>query len=184
MTHDEQYMAPPPLAFMNERVVPEFRHKVMYEFYNGWPLEGYRSCQSIAGFLEHVGYLHLLLWLYYVLPAFTVPLLTIPCIWRSRPMRYVLAALGLEMVALACVVWRFPTYAAPAGALLILVVVQGMRRLAVCRIYGKFTGKFLVSSIVVIQLLSFGLQLWLHYAKERGWTRTIGILAAKKCATN
>jgi uncharacterized protein (TIGR03437 family) len=79
-------------------------------------------------------------WHFYLQPLLTLPLLFLPLLWRRRRMRVVLISIAVVMVGNSLYPFFFPHYAAPLCGLLILVVMEGMRRLRTIRFRSRRVG--------------------------------------------
>jgi hypothetical protein len=73
--------------------------------------------------------------------------LAIPWLWKRRRTRSLLLAALLFSAGLAVEVWHAPHYAAPAMGLALLVVVEALRHLRLCRWRGRRVGPLLVCAI-------------------------------------
>src|SRR5205085_4576155 len=103
-----------------------------------------------TGFLGRLGFGAIQLWTFYLGPALTIPLIALPWTLRDRRMRVPLIMAGVFIVALAIETWMLPHYAAPAAALVYLLLVQCMRHLAKWRWKGRPVGRALLRAIPVI----------------------------------
>lgn len=123
------------LVGQTPRPEPSYRHEVMRDFYLRWEPEHFgrfSGRRELGG--RPVAFIEKLapLWTFFSGPAFTPALLFLPCFLARR--RNVLATASLASAFLAFLAvswWVVPHYAAPAAAGIWLVVVEGLRRLAV-----------------------------------------------------
>ncbi len=97
-------------------------------------------------------------WHFYLRTLLTIPLVTLPLLWRDRKIRPLLWMAFAFPLALLGQVWHNPHYAAPATGLSILVVVLGMRRLRLWRWRGHAAGLYLVRSLPLACALMLALQ--------------------------
>lgn len=134
-------------------VPPLYHHQVFRDFYLGLELPRYLHARSIPGFLEETGIKILLIWVFYIGAALTMPLFMLPWTIRDRRIRFVLMAGAAGFAANAMVIFFTAHYAAAITSVIIAVIVQGMRHLRTCTWEGKPTGLFLVRASVVICLL-------------------------------
>src|SRR2546430_14710990 len=74
------------------------------------------------------------LWQFFIGPAFTIPLLTLPWIMRENKMRFLLISASVLCLGLLVELWTFPYYVAPATGIVYLVLMQCMRRLRLWRL--------------------------------------------------
>jgi uncharacterized protein (TIGR03437 family) len=71
----------------------------------------------------------LVFWRFYLQPLLTLPLLFVPLLWRDPRLRVLLFAAALLLAGNRLYPFFFPHYAAPLCGLVILLLIQGMRRL-------------------------------------------------------
>jgi len=137
------YNPVPYFLWQTPRPEPAYNHPIMRSFYE----------QDLAGFYEHRtlhGFFSYLTsrieedWSFYLGGLLTIPLLTLPWTIRDRRMRYPVLACIVFLIALISETWGMPHYAAPALGLLLLLVVQCARRLALWNCWGYATGGVLV----------------------------------------
>ena len=136
-----------------------YRHKAISDFYNGLELSQYLQARSIRGFVRQTSIKVALTWLFYVGPAFTIALLLAYRMIRSRRMKWLLAIGTISFAGSALVIFFNIHYLAPITAVIVAVVVQGLRYLRTWRFYEQPTGSFLVRSAIVICVLMTPLQL-------------------------
>jgi hypothetical protein len=144
-----QYGGPPYFLFQSERPQPGYRHAALRDFYQ-YELEDYRRARSLGGFLHVLRFRAMLLWTFYLGPALTVPLVAFPWVIRDRRMRIPLAIGAVFVAGLLLETWMLPHYAAPATALLYLLLVQSLRHLATSRWKGHPTGRALVRAVFAV----------------------------------
>jgi hypothetical protein len=132
---------------------PIYHHQVFRDFYLGLELPRYQQARSLAGFLEETGVKTVMIWVFYVGAALTIPLLMLPWTWRDRRFRFLLIAGMLAFAGNAIVIFFASHYAAAWTAIIVAVLVQGMRHLRAWRWEGKWSGLFLVRATVVICIL-------------------------------
>jgi hypothetical protein len=162
---------------------PAYNHAVMRGFYTQLELGQYRRVHSFAGFLEGTGLRVLQNWLFYVGPVLTISLITLPWLLRDRRILWLLIALAVFIVGMELEVFWSPHYAAPAAALFMAVVVQGLRHVRAWRWDGKPSGVFLVRAVVIICILMMPIQVLVLPAQTKwpGW-KTGGLERAKTVA--
>ena len=117
----------PHLLWQPLRPQPLYDNADMRNFYVRWELNGYfEAHRSLLFDLGRKAYFY---WRFYLGPLLTVPLLMLPWLWRDRKTRLpLLLAAGFSLALIVQVYHNFH-YAAPATGLLVLIVVQAMRRL-------------------------------------------------------
>jgi len=160
--HSAQYAYTPIFLWQQPRPLPDYRHDIMREFYEGWQAEGYFAQQSLReGFARKRGNLY-----FFVTPLLMVPLVTLPWILRSRRNRFAAFAAGLGFAASLTVSGTHPHYIAPFAALLFLLVVQGLRQMNQCRWRGRPIGPELVLVVGSLQLVIFATAFVLYARQE------------------
>ena len=95
-----------------------------------------------------------LFWQFYLHPLFTVPLLLVPWVCRSWRVGVLLVAGVLVMAGNSLYPFFFPHYAAPLCGLLMLLIVQGMRRLRLVRWRGAPAGRAAVIGLLLLTAAS------------------------------
>src|SRR5581483_7676859 len=145
----QQYGGPPYFLFQSDRPQPSYRHAALRDFYQ-YELDDYHRARTLPGFLRALRFRAIQLWTFYLGPVLTIPLIALPWTLRDRRMRAPLMIAGIFIVALAMETWMLPHYAAPATALVYLLVVQSMRHLSKWRWQARPVGRALVRAIPVI----------------------------------
>ncbi len=145
----------PHFIWQSPRPRPVYYHKVLRDFYTSWEMGMYVTAQSrnlLLGALERARSY----WRFYFGPLLTIPLLTIPWLWKKRRSRFLLLATAIFFsLALVPQVWQAPHYAAPATGLAIALVIMGMRRMRLWRWHGRPAGLLAVRAVVLACALSF-----------------------------
>lgn len=143
----------PHFMWQSPRPEPVYHHRVLRQFYTGWEMACYlyaRADRSPHGLHDKaMGY-----WRFYLGPFLTVPLVTIPWLWKRRRTRYLLLVGALFSAGLAAEVWDAPHYAAPAMGLALLVIIEALRHLRLWQWRGRNVGAFLVRALLVGCVLS------------------------------
>jgi hypothetical protein len=150
--HEETYGVAPLFIFQQPRPVPAYRHAVLRAFHTGLALQPYKAQQSLPQTSAAMVWKCRDLWRFYLAPVFTVPLLTLPWLLRSRWVRLALATCGLVVLAVLLVTWSNPTYCSPATCLVFFLVVQGMRQLTLWRPNKRPAGKTLVAGLLLVEV--------------------------------
>jgi hypothetical protein len=132
---------------------PVYRHKALHDFYAVWEVkEVLPEIRSFPGLLWNAIKKLIGVWLFFLGPALTLPLLFLPpIIKRDRRMRILALIACATLIALEADAWFYPHYAAPIAGLLFAVVVQGLRHLRVWRRQGG-EGLFLARAVPAICL--------------------------------
>ncbi len=108
--------------------IPTLRHKVMADYYLGKDLDWYAEAYTLSGLAKHALDKLRVNFLFYLGPLLLVPVAMFPEMLRDRRMRPLWIMAGFFATALAVEIWpAVPHYAAPATALLYVLLMQGMR---------------------------------------------------------
>lgn len=122
--------AAPHFIWQSPRPEPVFHHRVLWQFHMGWEMDCYRDAAANRpphGLLDKArSYTR-----FYLGPFLAIPIAALLWFWRSRRVQLLLAAAALMSIALAVEVWHAPHYAAPALGLMMLLVIEGLRRIRV-----------------------------------------------------
>ena len=122
----------------------------MRDFYLGWELDEYKQAGSISGRMEQTAVKAVTFWEFYIGPALTIPFLLLALTFGAPRFRVLWFAGAALAAALLVGVFFKPHYAAPATALLVILLIESMRRLQLWRRNGRRTGRFIVRSILPI----------------------------------
>jgi hypothetical protein len=137
---------------------PVYVHPVIKDFYTGLEFTEYQNARSPAGFLRQTAIKIGMFWAFFVGPALTVPLFNLPWILRSRRIRPLILVGVVCFVGTSLVIFYLVHYSAPIAAIVLAVIVQGMRLLRQWQFAGRPSGAFLVRAIVVICVVTAALQ--------------------------
>ena len=137
---------------------PTYRHKVMFDFYNGLEFSQYLQSHSLRGFVEQTSIKIARIWGFYVGPALTFSFLFLHRMLRSRRIRWLLAIGAVSFAGSALVIFFNIHYVAPITAVILAIILQGMRHLRAWRFHEQPTGLFLARSAVVICVLMMPLE--------------------------
>jgi hypothetical protein len=139
--------------FLWERPLPApvYRTQAMRDFYVGWELTQFMEAKHPIGFATNLLGKAGAFWMFFLGPAFTVPLFFLRPTRDSR-IRPLLVIGALSLTGLALNTWFYPHYAAPITGVIYAVVLQGMRHMrAGCR-RGSPAGLLLARSIPLVCL--------------------------------
>jgi uncharacterized membrane protein len=143
----------PHFVWQSPRPASVFHHDELRKF-DDWELDGYRTARS-ENVLTRTADRAWTYWRFFLGVLFTVPLLTLPWLWKDRDTRLLLIAAALFfLIALSSQVWQSPHYGSPATALFALIVTMGMRRLRFWEWRGRLAGKALVRALPLAALLT------------------------------
>ena len=133
---------------------PTYRHEELRAFYAGWELGGFQGSRRPSDLLDLWGEKALTLWRFFAGAALSVPALFGVLHLRSRRRGLPRALLLAAAAGWLAVAWGFyPHYAAPVFGALLLVLVDGVRRLSVLRPGRWRIGGATAALAVVVPLL-------------------------------
>jgi hypothetical protein len=157
--YEETYAPMPLFLWQPPRPMPEHRHALIRDFYaftdylfrqqrslRGLAWMGWHKVKTYWTFYQGGRYLRLVL---------TIPLFVLPCLLRDRWTRLAMLTCGVLAVGLLIEPWMQPHYAAPVASLVVMLVVQALRYLRLWQWRGQPAGRWVVSSIVVVAVVSF-----------------------------
>ncbi len=132
---------------------PVYHHQAMRDFYLRRELPPYLEARTLGGLLVAMLIKVGRLWIFYIGPALTIPLFLLPCVLHDRRIRPLVIVGAVCLTGTGLIVFFMAHYAAPMTAVIVAVLVQGMRHLRVWRWEGRPTGLFLVRGLVVVCVL-------------------------------
>ena len=137
--------------FLWQKPLPEpvYRHEVIKAFYEH-ELAQFWEHRSLSGFLRYQLTRSAEYWSFYLGSLLTISLIALPWTFRDRRMRFPLIASAVFLVALAVENWSLIHYAAPATALVFLIVTQCCRHLSLWKYKGLQMGRFLIWAIPIL----------------------------------
>jgi hypothetical protein len=168
--HDATYEAASPFLWTRERTPPRRVDATLSDFYLRRQLEPFHEQRTWSGFWRGAADKARTQWRFYLGPFLSLPLVALPWV-RRRGLRSVLVALALVGAGLLTETYDRPHYAAPATALVVLVVVLCMRRLAAWRPRGSRVGQSVVfGSLAVTVALAAAQALTRGCARAGDWS--------------
>jgi hypothetical protein len=148
----QEYVTTP--VFLWQRAKPSLHYtNPQFETFYNWTMPAMYQ-RSWSGARDNIQGNALLFWQFFIGPAFSIPLLMLPWVFRDRKMRLPLVQFGLSTLGLLVVVWFHPHYAAPLLATTLLLVVQSLRHLRVCRYSSRRVGLAAVRLTVLLSILA------------------------------
>jgi hypothetical protein len=149
------YAVAPYFMWQSPRPEPVYHHQAIHDFYTHNELDYYLQTRTTKGLVGTIAAKYVNLWIFYVGPLLTVPLLmviaTLPMgfPWRSisQQTRYLLAAAATFCGGLAIEVFFFPHYAAPLTCVIFALLMVCFRRIHRWRWRERPSGKFLVRAL-------------------------------------
>lgn len=136
--------------WQHPRPQPVYDHEEMRDFYLHWELPQYIAARTPSGWALGAAGKVILLWMFYLGSALTLPLVMLPRILHDRSVRLLLIVCVLTLAGLLAEVFFSIHYAAAATCAVFAIVLQGMRHLRVWRWHDKLTGLCLVRLIPVL----------------------------------
>jgi hypothetical protein len=163
--HEAQYAVAPLFWFQKLRPEPVYNNAVLKVAWTGWArdiyLDNFRIglVRASLNKLEHVR-------VFFLGTLLAVPLVALPWILRARRLRLVYISLGFFLVGLLAEIDIVPHYAAPATALIYLVVIQCLRQLHAAgpatRAAGRLIPPLLAATLVLLYSMEAGGSAFLH----------------------
>ncbi len=157
---------------------PEYRHAVMREFYD-WTWSVFNEERTLRGYLAASGGDLVTWWRFYLGVALLIALPGLPWAIRNRKMRLPIVCIALLALGMAVETCNQPHYFAPALGAFLLLLIQGLRHLALWRPGGRRIGQDLVRlvpivciALVLIRVVAAAINLPIETRWPRGnWQR-------------
>jgi len=148
----DQYASAGIFLWERPRAIPAYRNTEMRDFYAGWELGKFMEAKTPLGLAKNTAGKAGAFWMFFLGPAFTLPLLFLPSIWRDRRVRPLVIIGAVFLIGLAANTWFYAHYAAPITGLIYAIVLQGLRHLRVWRWHGSPSGRLLARGVPVLCL--------------------------------
>jgi hypothetical protein len=143
-------------AWQRPAPTPVYRHEVLRKFFTGWVLDQWRNQQTFPMWWRY----HAARWIDWMAPFFIGPLLipfvAIPTVLRRRGNVCAAAECLLVLAVHTTTVGIIPHYAAPVLACFLLLIVEGLRQVAVLRVGSLRVGRALVGLTLLMVVLNLG----------------------------
>ncbi len=152
-THYKQYVVFPIWLWGEPRTDVVWNNKQLQEFHGGWELELYTRHSGLKGFITTSLRKIARFWVFYIGPIFSLALLTLPWILRSRWMLLIFASIALIFVNNLVSFAAFPHYSAPITAAIVLLITAGLRHLYHFRWREIAVGQKLVLAMFALAIL-------------------------------
>jgi len=143
---------------------PLYHHAGMRNFYLSEFLR-YQKARTVRGFFKETGVKVLFMWVQFIGPALTLPLLMLPWVVRDRRIRWLVIVGGFCAVGIELVFFFAPSYAAPLTPVILAFILQGLRHLKLWDLGERPVGAFLTRAIVLICVLMVPIQVLTLSAK-------------------
>jgi len=152
--HDATYAANPLFLWQSDiDEVPDYRHQSMRDYYEGWERPRYLRKREFLGFNGSLVTKIYVFSRFFFGPILVIPMLLMIPFWRKSGMALPATAVVAVLLALTQALYLHPHYAAPVAGVMILIAVQGMRRLRLWKPMGRPVGAAVTASIVAVSLL-------------------------------
>lgn len=156
-----QFAVAPYFLWQSPRPAPVYELAGLRDFYLGNELGFYREGRTLPGLagIEIVRFADL--WLFYLGPALTLPLLLAVLIlpggaeWKrcDWQIHFLMAAAAVSLAGIAAEVFYFDHYAAPMTCLVLALAIEALRRVRAWRWRGRPAGRMISRAVPVICLL-------------------------------
>jgi hypothetical protein len=159
--HERQYGVAPIFLWQPPRPEPAYNHVALRDCHIGWEFDWYLNQQSLRGWAVMTGgkaKLFLNFFLGSLIMVF--PWIALGWVLRNRWMLLALLTCFLLAAALFQVTFAFPHYEAPLAALILVLVVQGMRHVRLWSWRGQPLGRFLVGAVPAVCLGTLAISFW------------------------
>jgi hypothetical protein len=143
-----QYATAPYFIWQTPRPEPAYRHVVMRDYYR-WELAEFERNRTWNGYLERGAEKLLSWWQFYCGPLLTVPLLALPWVVRKRKLRLPVVLCGAMAAGFAVQTWTFPHYFSPATGAFYILVIEGLRHIALWHRRDR-AGKAVVRAVFLV----------------------------------
>ncbi|HEY2844085.1 MAG TPA: hypothetical protein VGJ09_10565, partial [Bryobacteraceae bacterium] len=154
------YASAPVFLWQTPRPAPEYRHKVMHDFYAIWEMGDFRLARTLPGFRAITLQKIATMVLFFFGFALLAPLSMLGRVLRDRRVRYLCVAAVVFALGLSVNAWFFPHYAAPFTGAIYVLCVQCMRHLRQFRPGGSPIGLALVRFAPLVCLLLAGVRIY------------------------
>lgn len=132
--------------------VPAYHHPAFRDFYVGYELLHFQIVKTWHGFVASNFRKILGGWAFFAGPALTLPLMAAATLLRRREMRFPIAVGVVFGIGMLLNTWFMPHYAAPATAVVYLLIIYGVRHLRQLRVAGRPVGLLLAAGVPAVCL--------------------------------
>ncbi|HYW42183.1 MAG TPA: tetratricopeptide repeat protein [Bryobacteraceae bacterium] len=115
-----------------------------------WQLDLYNARESWRRLGEMAAMKLQSFWMFYLQPAWTLPLIALPLVWRDRRVRFLLFTLAFVLAGAALYALLLPHYLAPVCCIIVAVVVQCIRHMRQWKWRGRPIGASLARAVVIL----------------------------------
>lgn len=158
--HEEQYAVARPFIWQQLNLQHTYNNPTIANYYLKAEVPAYLDARTPLGFLRETALKILKVWMFFVGPALTIPLLALPATFRDRRTRFLLMTGAICFAGSALPTFFFMThYAAPVTGLILAIVLQCMRHQRTWQIEGKPVGLYLVRATLLVCVVMIGVQI-------------------------
>jgi hypothetical protein len=143
------YASAPVFLWQSPRPLPEYRHKVMHDFYALWELGDFRYARTLRGFASVTAQKMATGTLFFFGLALLAPWVMLGRVFRDRRVRFLMAAAAVFAAGLCMNAWFFPHYAAPLTGAVYVLLLQCMRHLRQWRPGGAPLGRAMIRNAML-----------------------------------
>jgi len=147
---------------------PVFRNSEMEAWYEDM-LHAYRQQLSLPGFIKATRIKLFSMWTFYLGISLTIPLLALPSVLADRWNKCALLILLATILLVLFHTWLLPHYLAPLTGVVLVLVVECMRRSSLWRWRSIPVGQALVVGIIALHLFFL-------FAPSRSWGAQLSVL--------
>jgi hypothetical protein len=148
----QTYAVAPYFIWQKPRPEPVYHHVVMRDFYVKLELRSFEEGETVRGFIRRTRNKVFWLWIFYLGPVLTLPLISFTRLLRDRRMRLPLGILAAVTAGSLIETWTGVHYVAPALGLFYLLLMQCMRHLSLCRWRGRPLGQGLARVVIAVSI--------------------------------
>jgi hypothetical protein len=168
--HEGQYNHIPLFLWQQPREVPEYRHEQMRRFYTGYSADWYHTQRTLSGIAKTKLGILIAFGVLFVRMSLAPALIVFPRTWHRPTARWATVILVTSVFVSCLGTYLQPHYLAPVLPLLILLLILGLRVLYTGRRSRPRNGRILVSGLLLVNLLVFGVEVANHLTKpKREW---------------
>jgi tetratricopeptide (TPR) repeat protein len=118
-----------------------------------WQLHNYNAGKSLGRLVSATSEKARAFWGFFVEPVWTLPFLALPLVWFHRRTRFLLVAAAVVAAGVLLYPFFFPHYLGPVCAVLIALIVDGIRRIRLWRWRGRPVGAGIAFAVLVTSAL-------------------------------
>lgn len=152
-TNRATYASAPVFLWQSPRPSPEYRHRVMHDFYAIWEMHDFRVARTLSGFTGKTIQKLVTGVLFFCGFALLAPLVMLRRVFRDRRMRSLVVASAVFAIGLSLNAWFFPHYAGPLTAAVYVLLIQCMRHLRQWNPANRSIGLALLRNLVMACLM-------------------------------